>query len=91
MDGSKVKANACKHKAMSYGRMQEDEKRLKEEVKKLLRQAEKVDAEEDARYGRDRAGDELPADLARRATRLKKIQEPKRASEERAREQAGEA
>lgn len=91
MDGSKVKANACKHKAMSYGRMQEDEKRLKEEVKKLLRQAEKVDAEEDARYGRDRAGDELPAELARRATRLKKIQEPKRASEERAREQAGEA
>jgi len=86
-----VKANACKHKAMSYGRMQEDEKRLKEEVKKLLRQAEKVDAEEDARYGRDRAGDELPAELARRATRLKKIQEPKRASEERAREQAGEA
>jgi len=91
LDGSKVKANACKHKAMSYGRMQEDEKRLKEEVKKLLRQAEKVDAEEDARYGRDRAGDELPAELARRATRLKKIQEPKRASEERAREQAGEA
>ena len=88
LDGSKVKANASKHKAMSYGRMQEDEKRLKEEVKKLLQQAEKVDAEEDARYGRDRTGDELPAELARRATRLKKIQEAKRALEERAREQA---
>ena len=88
LDGSKVKANASKHKAMSYGRMQEDEKRLKEEVKKLLQQAERVDAEEDARYGRDRTGDELPAELARRETRLKKIQEAKRALEERAREQA---
>jgi transposase len=88
LDGSKVKANASKHKAMSYGRMQENEKRLKEDVKKLLQQAERVDAEEDARYGRDRTGDELPAELARRETRLKKIQEAKRALEERAREQA---
>jgi transposase len=88
LDGSKVKANASKHKAMSYRRMQEDEKRLKEEVKKLLQHAERVDAEEDARYGRDRTGDELPAELARRETRLKKIQEAKRALEERAREQA---
>jgi transposase len=88
LDGSKVKANASKHKAMSYRRMQEDEKRLKEEVKKLLQHAERVDAEEDARYGSDRTGDELPAELARRETRLKKIQEAKRALEERAREQA---
>jgi transposase len=88
LDGSKVKANASKHQAMSYRRMQEDEKRLQEEVKKLLQQAERVDAEEDARYGRDRSGDELPAELARRETRLKKIQEAKRALEERAREQA---
>ena len=88
LDGSKVKANASKHQAMSYRRMQEDEKRLKEEVKKLLQQAERVDAEEDARYGRDRSGDELPAELARRETRVKKIQEAKRALEERAREQA---
>jgi transposase len=88
LDGSKVKANASKHQAMSYGRMQKDEKRLKEEVKKLLQHAERVDAEEDARYGRDRSGDELPAELARRETRLKKIQEAKRALEERARQQA---
>jgi transposase len=88
LDGSKVKANASKHKAMSYGRMQEDEKRLKEEVRRLLEQAEATDAEEDARYGRDCRGDELPAELARRETRLKRIREAKRALEERAREQA---
>jgi transposase len=88
LDGSKVKANASKHKAMSYGRMQEEEKRLKEEVKRLFEQAEAGDAEEDERYGRDRRGDELPAELARRETRLQRIREAKRALEERAREQA---
>ena len=88
LDGSKVKANASKHKAMSYGRMQEDEKRLQEEVRRLLAQAEATDAEEDARYGADRRGDELPPELARRETRLKKIREAKQALEERAREQA---
>src|SRR6202035_114038 len=88
LDGSKVKANASKHKAMSYGRMQEDEKRLRAEVKRLLEQAEKEDGEEDARYGREQSGEELPAELARRETRLKKIREAKRALEERAREQA---
>src|SRR5207245_9465688 len=70
LDGSKVKANASKHKAMSYGRMQEDEKRLGAEIRRLLEQAEKVDVEEDARYGREQSGDELPAELARRETRL---------------------
>jgi transposase len=84
LDGSKVKANASKHKAMSYGRMQEEQKRLRAEVKRLLEQAEKVDAEEDSRYGRERSGDELPAELARRETRLEKIREAKRALEERA-------
>jgi transposase len=88
LDGSKVKANASKHKAMSYGRMQEEERRLKEEVKRLFEQAEAADAEEDERYGRDRRGDELPAELARRETRLQRIREAKRALEERAREQA---
>ena len=88
VDGSKVKANASKHKAMSYGRMQEAEKRLKEEVRRLLEQAEAADVEEDTRYGRDGKGDELPAELARRETRLERIREAKRALEERAREQA---
>ena len=88
LDGSKVKAHASKHKAMSYGRMQEEEKRLKEEVKRLLEQAEAADAEEDERYGADGRGDELPAELARRETRLQRIREAKRELEERAREQA---
>src|SRR6266705_1091475 len=88
LDGSKVKANASKHKAMSYGRMEETEKRLREEVQELLEQAETADAEEDARYGRDQRGDELPAELARRETRIQRIHEAKRALEGRAREQA---
>jgi transposase len=88
LDGSKVKANASKHKAMSYGRMEETEKRLREEVKRLMRQAETVDEEEDKRYGRDRQGEELPEELQRRETRIKRIQEAKKALEERAREKA---
>jgi transposase len=88
LDGSKVKGNASKHKAMSYGRMKETEKRLREEVRKLLKQAEAADQEEDSRYGRDRRGDELPAELQRRETRIARIREAKRALEERAREQA---
>src|ERR1700686_2263438 len=88
LDGTKVKANASKHKAMSYDRMLEKEKQLKAEVKRLLEQAEAADAEEDALYGKDRTADELPAELERRETRLKKIKEAKRAVEERARQKA---
>ena len=88
LDGSKVKGNASKHKAMSYGRMKETEKRLREEVRKLLNQAEAADKEEDSRYGRDRRGDELPEELQRRETRIARIREAKQALEERAREQA---
>src|ERR1700686_3082216 len=88
LDGSKFKANASQHKAMSYGRMEETEKRLREEVRKLLDQAEKADEEEDRRYGRDRRGDELPEELQRRETRIARIREAKQALEERAREQA---
>jgi transposase len=88
LDGSKFKGNASKHKAMSYGRMEETEKRLREEVRKLLRQAEATDKEEDQRYGGDRRGDELPEELQRRETRIARIREAKRALEERAREQA---
>src|ERR1700686_1885961 len=88
LDGSKVKGNASKHKAMSYGRMKETEKRLWEEVRKLLKQAEAADKEEDSRYGRDRRGDELPEELQRRETRIARIREAKQALEERAREQA---
>jgi transposase len=90
LDGSKIKANASKHKAMSYGRMKEEQKRLRAEVKELLEKAEATDREEDGRYGRERSGEEMPEELARRETRLKKIQQAKKALEQRAREGAGE-
>ena len=88
LDGTKVKANASKHKAMSYGRMQDKERQLRAEVRRLLAEAEAADAKEDAQYGADQRGDELPAELQRRETRLKKIREARRALEERARQQA---
>lgn len=88
LDGTKVKASASKHKAMSYDRMQEKEKQLREEIKELLKRAEVADAEEDSRYGKDVRGDELPSELQRRQTRLNKIREAKRALEARARNKA---
>ena len=88
LDGTKVKANASKHKAMSYARMCEAEQRLQHEVAELLREAEKVDEDEDRQYGKGRRGDELPAELAFRESRLKKIQEAKATLEREAREKA---
>src|SRR6266436_5168303 len=88
LDGTKVKANASKHKAMSYDRMKEKERQIRAEVRELLAQAEAADAEEDALYGADQRGDELPEELQRRETRLQKIREAKRALEERARQTA---
>ena len=90
LDGSKLKANASKHKAMSYGRMKQEERALKKEVRKLLDQAAAADDEEDARYGKDKSGDELPEELSRRETRLQRIREAKRALELKAREEAKE-
>jgi hypothetical protein len=87
VDGSKVKANASKHKAMSYGRMREKEQQLRDEVKQLLAQAEAADAAEDATHG-DRRGDELPTELQRREGRLTRIREATRALEARARAEA---
>jgi transposase len=91
LDGSKIKANASKHKAMSYGRMREKQRQLRAEVNDLLAQAEAADAAEDAEYGRDRRGDELPAELQRRESRLKRIREAKRALEARAKDEAAAA
>lgn len=88
LDGTKVKANASKHKAMSYDRMKEQEELIRAQVKEMLARAEATDAEEDARYGKDQRGDELPAELQRRQTRLKRIREAKKAVEERARQKA---
>jgi transposase len=88
LDGTKVKANASKHKAMSYGRMKEKAKQLRDEVTQLLAQAEATDAAEDAEYGADRRGDELPAELQRRESRLQRIREATRALKARAKEEA---
>ena len=75
LDGAKVRANASRHKAMSYRRMKEKEAQLAAEVAELLRRAQEVDEEEDRRYGQDKRGDELPEELAFREGRLEKIRE----------------
>jgi transposase len=75
IDGTKMKANASKHKAMSYERMKKDDARLKAEVEALLQRAEQVDAEEDALYGVGKQPEDLPAELRRRETRRAKIRE----------------
>jgi len=93
LDGTKLRANASRHKAMSYERMVKKETELEAEIAQLrgnvdalLSEAERVDAEEDERFGPDRRGDELPDELRRRETRLAKIREAKEALEREARE-----
>ena len=88
LDGTKVKANASKHKAMSYGRMKERSAQLAAEVAELLRRAQAADEEEDRRYGRDKRGDELPKELAFREGRLEKIREAMAALEAEAQAEA---
>ena len=90
LDGTKLKANASKHKAMSYERMVKEEVRLQAEVDVdvLLQQATDADAQDDARYGTDRTGNELPGELAFREGRLRKIRAAKAALEQEAREAA---
>ena len=85
IDGTKVKANASKHKAMSYRRMVQEERRLRAQVERLLGEAEAVDASEDSRYGASTRADELPEELRRRESRLKRIREAKAALEAEAR------
>jgi transposase len=88
VDGSKVKANASKHKAMSYDRMPEREATLAAEVRHLLSQAEATDAQEDAMHGSRPGREDVPAELRRRETRIARIREAKRVLEERAKAQA---
>ena len=88
LDSTKVKANASKHKAMSYARMGEGEKELEAQVRELLEKARQADEEEDGRYGKGRRGDELPEELRFRRSRLEKIREAKGALERQAREEA---
>src|SRR3954453_21171887 len=88
LDGTKVKANASRHKAMSYDRMKTEEARLKQEIAQLLADAQAADDAEDLQHGPDRHGDELPDELARRQSRLAKIQGARKLLEERARIEA---
>jgi transposase len=100
IDGTKLRANASRHKAMSYERTGKAEAQLEAEIaaieaqaEAMLADAEAVDREEDERYGPDRRGDELPAELARRESRLARIREAKAAleAEEQERERARQA
>ena len=77
IDGTKVRANASRRKEMSYGRMGERERQLREEIDELLKKARREDREEDERYGEDRRGDELPEELRRREDRLAAIEAAK--------------
>lgn len=77
IDGSKLKANASKHKAMSYGRMKSEEQRIAQEIAELTRRAREIDEAEDAEFGPDDRGDGLPKELQRREDRLAKIKEAK--------------
>jgi len=87
LDSTKVKANASKHKAMSYERMAKAEVELEREIRELLLRAQEVDDEEDRQYGQGKRGNELPEELSRRVTRLVKIREAKAALEAKAKAQ----
>jgi hypothetical protein len=86
VDGTKIKANASKHKAMSYARMQEEEARLKREIAGLLKQAEAKDQADEDRYGPDDHNGALPQELKRREDRLRVIEQAKARLEERQRQ-----
>ena len=89
LDGTKIEANASKHKAMSYARMPDRQAALEAEIGRLLAEAEALDRAEDQRYGRGRRGDELPAALQDPGTRRQRLREAKaRLEAERKRELA---
>jgi transposase len=90
LDSTRLRANASRHKAMSYKRMVEREGQLEAEVARMLKEAERVDAAEDERFGPDGRDDDPPDELNRRVDRLNTIREAKAALEEEAREAAGE-
>lgn len=88
LDGTKVKANASKHKAMSYARMEKTAKELEEEVKRLFSEAQETDEQEDRLYGKGNRGDELPEELRFKESRLAKIREAMKELEAEAKEKA---
>jgi hypothetical protein len=81
LDGTKVQANASKHKAMSHERMLKAEAQLEKEIKELMRKAEILDAQEDGKYGKGKLGSDLPKELQRRQDRLEKISQARKALE----------
>lgn len=81
LDGTKVRANASRRKAMSYGRLSEKQKVLADEVSALLADADAIDTAEDTRFGKDTRGNELPPELARRESRLVKLAQARAALE----------
>jgi transposase len=90
VDGTKLRANASRHKAMSYQRMVKRDRELEAQVRAMLEEAERIDQAEDEEFGPDGRDDDLPAELSRKADRLKKIREAKAALEEEARQAAAE-
>ena len=85
LDGTKVEANASKHKAMSYGRMEGEVERLRREIREYAAKAARVDAEEDEQYGEGKEAHEIGEELRRREGRLRRIAEAKLELEEEAR------
>jgi transposase len=88
IDGTKIKANASKWRTMSYAAMSEAEAKLTAEVERLLAEAERIDEEEDALYGKGKRGDEWPPELRERESRLARIRELQADMEREAREAA---
>ncbi|MFS6826625.1 IS1182 family transposase [Cyanobium sp. ATX-6F1] len=81
LDGTKIQANASKHKAMSHERMLRAEKQLQQEINALMRKAEILDAQEDRRYGKSNRGSDLPDELRRRQDRLARIRQARKEME----------
>jgi transposase len=88
IDGTKIRANASKRKAMSHERMRQEEERLRKEISALMARAKGEDAAEDVQVGPDFRGDELPEELQRRGSRLRTIVEAKGRLEQRVKEEA---
>lgn len=87
LDGTKLKANTSKHKAMSYGRMKQEEERLEREIEELMYQSEVVDSDEDKAFGKDKNGYNLSEELQRREDRLIKIRQLKEELEQEKKEE----
>jgi transposase len=91
LDGTKMHANASRHRSHPYLRLSEQEKEWQASVERLLEQAQQTDRAEDERFGKGRSGDELPPELAHAESRLQKIREAKRVLEQEAAEQLAQA